>query len=121
MGTVPFSPAAPSTPPWTVETSEDDSQFPVSGQSVRGLLRRTFRRRNEGNYYLTAVLLGLASLIVIFGILLARHPLDDMFNAYREKPPAPQSPALKPKPPAPPESTPQGPAKHLKAPGATSQ
>jgi len=113
-------PAAPSTPPWMVEISEDDSQLPVSGQSVRGLLRRTFRRRDQGNYYFTAVLLGLASLIVIFGILLARHPLDDMFNAYREKPPAPQSPALKRKPPVPPESAPKDPAMHRKAPGAAS-
>jgi hypothetical protein len=113
--------AAPSTPPWTVEASEDDWQLPVSGQSVRGLLRRTFRRRDQGNYYFTAVLLGLASLVVIFGILLARHPLDDMFNAYHEKPPAPQSPALKRKPPAPPESTPHDHAMHRKAPGAASQ
>ena len=91
--------AAPSTPPWTVEASEDDSELPSSGQSVRRMLRRTFRRRDQGNYYLIAGLVGLASLIVIFGILLARHPLDRMFDAYPRKRPAPQSPTLKPKPP----------------------
>jgi len=113
-------PPAPSEPPCTVEALEDDSELPSSGQSVRRMLRRTFRRRDEGNYYFIAGLVGLVSLLVVFGILLARHPFDRMFDTYHEKRPAPQAPALKPKPPAPPGSTPKDRAVHRKAAGAAS-